>query len=334
MSPNAVSNGSSTPTTAPPFRAAICGGGIGGLSLAIGLLHHNVPFHLFEAAPAFAEIGAGVSFGPNAVRALGLIDPRIRSLYEKIETRNPDPASRTKWFDFQLGMDSRCSHYKAGDRITSLHALNVGQSSVHRAHFLDGLVSLVPKENYTFGKKVVNLTTLPNDGGIRLHFADSTTASASIVIGCDGIKSNIRPILLGTDHPAAYAVFTSKYAYRGLIPMDLAVAALGEQKARNSQMYLGYDGHVLTFPIEKGETMNVVAFYTQHDGIWPEKEWVVPMDRKKMESDFQDWGPDVQNILKLMQKPDLWGLFNHLPAPCYVGLGGRVAVMGDAAHAR
>lgn len=31
-----------------PFTIAICGGGIAGLSLAIGLLHRNIPFHLCE----------------------------------------------------------------------------------------------------------------------------------------------------------------------------------------------------------------------------------------------------------------------------------------------
>lgn len=38
--------------------------------------------------------------------------------------------------------------------------------------------------------------------------------------------------------------------------MDKAVELLGEEEAQNSQMYFGYGGHILTFPIEKGKTMN------------------------------------------------------------------------------
>jgi salicylate hydroxylase len=38
--------------------------------------------------------------------------------------------------------------------------------------------------------------------------------------------------------------------------MDKAVELLGDDVARNSQMYLGYHGHLLTFPIEHGKTMN------------------------------------------------------------------------------
>ena len=56
------------------FNVAIIGGGIGGLALAIGLLKHShIDVQVYESAPSFGEIGAGVAFGPNAQRALELI---------------------------------------------------------------------------------------------------------------------------------------------------------------------------------------------------------------------------------------------------------------------
>ena len=60
-----------------------------------------------------------------------------------------------------------------------------------------------------------------------------------IVIGCDGIKSRVRQILVGKDHPSARPTYTHKYAYRGLIPMEKAVQAIGEANARNSKMHVG-----------------------------------------------------------------------------------------------
>ena len=60
------------------FNVAIIGAGIGGLALAIGLTHHGVPFTVYESAPAFAAIGAGVGLGPNALRAMDLLDKRFR----------------------------------------------------------------------------------------------------------------------------------------------------------------------------------------------------------------------------------------------------------------
>lgn len=52
-----------------PFDIAIVGGGISGLTLAISLYKQNVPVTVYESASKFGEIGAGVGFGPNAVRA-------------------------------------------------------------------------------------------------------------------------------------------------------------------------------------------------------------------------------------------------------------------------
>lgn len=68
----------SKPVAQEPFSIAIVGGGIGGLTLAIGLQYQGVPHHIYESAQAFSEIGAGVSFGTNALRAMSLIDPAIK----------------------------------------------------------------------------------------------------------------------------------------------------------------------------------------------------------------------------------------------------------------
>jgi len=62
--------------------------------------------------------------------------------------------------------------------------------------------------------------------------------------------------VLGDDSPVVDPEFTGKYAYRGLIPMDDAAKLMGDDLARNSQMYLGKGGHILTFPIENGKTLN------------------------------------------------------------------------------
>ncbi|KAA8570380.1 hypothetical protein MFRU_005g04420 [Monilinia fructicola] len=319
-----------------PFHVAICGGGIGGLCMAIGLLKQNIPFIVYEAAPAFAEIGAGVSFGPNSVRAMELIDPAVKHGFDNCATSNGSPEERDIWFDFRVGMAEEgwtdFKHgppVKEGEFLTEVVAKGCGQASVHRAHFLDELVKLVPNENARFGKRVEKV----EEKGSRLQmtFHDGTTAEADVVIGCDGVKSRTRHMVLGDDHEATTPVFSGKYAYRGLIPMEKAVAAVGESLARNSQMYVGHKGHVLTFPIEKGAVMNVVAFRSKKDGKWDNEKWVLPMKESDMFEDFEGWGKDVKHILSLMEKPDVWALFDSLPAPTFYK--GRIVLLGDAAHA-
>jgi salicylate hydroxylase len=67
---------------------AIVGGGLAGLTLSIGLTRHGIPHHIYEAAGAFAEIGAGIALGPNSITALELIDPRIKEGLSKCITYN------------------------------------------------------------------------------------------------------------------------------------------------------------------------------------------------------------------------------------------------------
>lgn len=52
-----------------------------------------------------------------------------------------------------------------------------------------------------------------------------------------------------------------------------------------------------------------------------------------MKQDFAGWSSTVNKIISMMQKNDIWALFNHSPASTYVSEDGRVCIIGDAAHA-
>lgn len=250
-------------STPRPYHLAIVGGGISGLTLAIALLQYNVPVTVYEAAPRFGEIGAGVGFGPNAGRAMKLMSPKIFDAFMRCKTENK--SRKDSWFTVRVG-DARKAdkdEYVRGGRKVGDALFDIpieaegGRGGVHRARFLEELIKEIPEGTAKFDKRLIDMREA-NDGSeeIILSFADGTTAQHTAVIACDGIKSFARKWLLGTDNPAAKAVFSGKYAYRGLIPMDEAIELLGEEVAQNSQMFLGYQGHLLTFPIEHGKTMN------------------------------------------------------------------------------
>lgn len=256
------------PSTDPPKRdysLAIVGGGISGLTLAITLLRYDVPITVYEAAPHFGEIGAGVYLGPNAGRAMKLMDPKIHEAFTKTKTGNQWKEKEDSWFTIRVGDERKADKdgyvkegKKVGDALFDVPMEAGGdRGGVYRAAFLDELVKDVPGSVARFGKRLVDLSKAnDNSGDMVLHFADGTTAQHSAVIGCDGIKSKTRPWLLGKDDPASHAVYSGKYAYRGLIPMEKAVEMLGEEVAANSSIFLGYHGHILTFPVQKGKTMN------------------------------------------------------------------------------
>ncbi|KAI1100936.1 mannitol 1-phosphate dehydrogenase [Jackrogersella minutella] len=329
-------------TTAKPFNIAIIGGGISGIALAIGLHRHNVPFTVYESASNLGEIGAGLGFGPNSARAMRLLSPDIIPGYERCATIGWE-SHRLDWFTVRVGDHRKAGPdgvlkgkekegLKVGDPIFDIRYTCDGLvGGVHRAHFLDELLKLIPEDSSKLGKRLQNITSA-TDGSedVVLHFADGTTAQHSAVVGCDGIKSKTRQILLG-EAQEAKAVFSGKYAYRGLVPMEKAVEMLGEEVAWNSQLFMGYHGHLLTYPIEKGKTMNVVGFSSCE--TWTDPHWVVHTTKEKMLEDFGTWGPMVTDIVEAMEKRDIWALFNDLPAPTYYGKSPRICLMGDAAHA-
>ena len=84
--PNETTSVSSTPTA---FSIAIIGGGIGGLTLAIGLLKYpHIDVQIYESAPSFGEIGAGITIGPNAQRAFELIGNGMKEAFTRHATPN------------------------------------------------------------------------------------------------------------------------------------------------------------------------------------------------------------------------------------------------------
>jgi salicylate hydroxylase len=99
------------------------------------------------------------------------------------------------------------------------------------------MVKLVPKDIARFGKRLNDITE-NGRGKLVMSFTDGTTAEADAVIGCDGIKSRVRQIIVGADHPSAHPTYTHKYAYRGLVPMEKAIEAIGEERAQNACMHV------------------------------------------------------------------------------------------------
>lgn len=277
---------------------AIVGGGIGGVALAVGLLRREIPFHIFEAAPKLAEIGAGIAFGPNAIRAMALLDPTIKMSFDELATKNQAWDEEETWINFRCGMGQPSLIAKIQTRDDA----KTGLSSVHRAQFLEALASKIPAERFHFNKRLVDIEN-GTKTALLLRFDDGTTEEADALIGCDGIRSKCRQLMLQRQSVLEDLSFTNKYVYRGLVAMEKARAVLGNNLSENSQMYLGPGGHVLTYPIEGGSVLNVVAFRDKCDGVWNHDRWVLEGQGEQMRADFAGWGKPVHDILTVGCSP-------------------------------
>lgn len=332
-------NTTSKDSTSKPYNIAIVGGGIGGVVLAVGLLRQGVPVHIYEAAKGFGEIGAGVAFGPNSVRALALVSPDLLDAYKKHATYNESPDRASTWLTFRYGMDSRDGQGKkagdvAFDIVSEKHATTwtgtCVRSCVHRARFLDEIIKFIPPGTTSFNKSLTDLEEIGDaeGGGVRLSFADGTSATASAVIGCDGIKSKARSFLHGDDLKPS---FTGEYAYRAMVPVDAYEATMGHELTVNGQLYVGPGIYMITYPVDHTKFINMVAVCCNPGSEWKHEAWQIPSTMEEMQTELKGWHPGLVALLSEYGTKDKWALHDLVhDEKCSKG---RVCLLGDSFHA-
>ena len=164
---------------------------------------------------------------------------------------------------------------------------------------------------------------------VRVKFHDGTTATANLVVGCDGIHSSIRSQFISDDH-----TYSGRIAYRGLVPIEKIEAWWPLESY--SASWLCKDRHLLVFPISRNKTLNIVAFVTKAkskvNGM--RESWNATGERSELEKDFEDFEETIQRVIACMpSQPSKWLLNDHEPLEQWIFCNGKVVLMGDAAHA-
>ncbi|MDM1768051.1 salicylate 1-monooxygenase [Acinetobacter sp. 226-4] len=311
------------------IKIAIIGGGIAGLALATNLVKNkNLDVYLFESAPQFSEIGAGISFGANAVKAIHLLG--LGQEYESIADQVKAPYQDI-WFQWRNGYTD--------EYLSASLAPEIGQSSVHRADFLDALIPLVDQKHVHFNKRVKQVVA--TEESAKIFFEEGDIFECDYVIGSDGIHSVVRQHVLESQGlEQVKPRFSGTWAYRGIVKYadyKQEISRLGHdpELADVPQMLLGHDKHILTFPIRQGEEINIVAFKSDRNQttLPDHTPWTMPTDQSSMLKDFHDWGQGTQALLNLIDHPTIWALHEIEPLETYQNIYKNVILIGDAAHA-
>lgn len=294
------------------MKVLIAGGGIGGLTAALCLLHHGHDVEIFEQASELGEVGAGIQISPNAMkvfRAIGIEDLIAQNAFrpEKIEARMGE--SGMTLFEIPLA-----DHAQKVWNAPYLH--------IHRADYIaalnEALVSY-PNHDLHLGVSVDSYEQTP-DGAIAV-LSDGRMANGDILIGADGIHSAVRTQMLGPDKPR----FTGNVAWRAVVPMDRLKDNFPNPTAC---AWMGRGKHAVTYQLRRGELANFVGVVERDD--WTNEDWNESASRDEALEDFSGWHPVIQNLIEQADELFKWALFDREPLVQWVD--GRIALLGDAAH--
>ncbi|KAH8895614.1 mannitol 1-phosphate dehydrogenase [Thozetella sp. PMI_491] len=307
---------------------AIIGAGIGGLAFAIGCIKNNVSFTLYESAKEYSTIGAGVGLGPNALRAMDMIDPALRAMYNKISSGNLTPGKEHVMMEVLYAEDGFGEKRNPPWVPAPFGADCYERTSAHRRDLLNILTTTIPRDMVRFRKRVTDISQLSDK--VVISFDDGEVAEHLAVVGADGVKGPTRQFVLGDKYPdKVRAKFSGKYVYRSIIPMEDALQILGHH-AGDSKSFIGHDVNFITFPISRGTQCNVVAFKHVHTP-WIHDQWTKRVTKEEMVADYAN-GVD-KRLVKLLDWADplQWSLHHHMDTPTYYN--GLICLLGDSAHA-
>ncbi len=290
------------------MKIGIIGGGIGGTATARALLNKGFDVTIFEQAPAFGEVGAGVQITPNAVKAilgLGCQDALYKAAFYPQAVVGRHWQSGRENFRIDLGPEFR-THYQA----PFIH--------IHRADLLDIFAADLPADICHFNKKCTGITQTPR--GARAVFSDGTEFEAGLIIGADGVRSVVRQSVFG----AGDLRWTGHQCYRALVPTGGVVPHTDPVSA----FWMGPKAHVVTYYVKGGDAVNIVAVTEAPE--WVEESWSTRASRDQMLGDFDGWHPHLQELFAGVTDVFNWGLFDRDPMETWSQ--GAVTLLGDACH--
>lgn len=276
-------------------QIAIIGSGIGGLALAIGLLSFPISLTIYEAAPKFDAVGAGIGLGPNALKAISLMSPEFAALYDEIKVGNTNPEKSHEQIEI-LGAEEGFGRRRGWLGGSVGHA-DFERSSAHRKALLEIMKSLIPEGTVRFNKKAMEIGQTGNGKKAIVIFADGERIEVDAVIGCDGIKGLSRAAVLEERWPdEVKAKYSQQYVYRGIAPMEDAKRILGTY-AEDAKWFMSPGKGWAMYPISGGTEVNIVAFM-QDERNWQGEQAAREVSREEMLADFEGFDKRLQNLVE------------------------------------
>ncbi|KAL2787876.1 hypothetical protein BJX66DRAFT_353024 [Aspergillus keveii] len=171
------------PNPTRPCKVLIAGGGIAGLALAVMLEKHGVEYTLLEAYPEIvAPAGAGICMLPHGLRILDQL-----GCYEALLDKVQDV------MEIMTYRDQKGEELVTLDGYTVKNVERHGYSTlwIGRRELLQVMYDCInDKSKLLTNKRVETVRQL--DNGIKVTTADGSICHGDILIGTDGVHSQVR----------------------------------------------------------------------------------------------------------------------------------------------
>jgi 2-polyprenyl-6-methoxyphenol hydroxylase-like FAD-dependent oxidoreductase len=289
----------------------IAGGGIGGLAVAVGLAQKGIRSILLEKASALGEIGAGIQLGPNAFHAfdyLGVGEAARNMAVYVDQLRLMDAMTAQEICHVDLGEAFR-------GRFGNPYAV------VHRGD-LHGVFLKACRDSDLIDLRVSSeVVGYDQDGSsVTARLASGDRVTGSLLIGADGLWSNVRKQVVGDGKPRVSGHTT----YRSVIPTDQMPEDLRWNAAT---LWAGVRCHLVHYPLSGWKVFNLVV--TCHNDA-PEPVAGKPVPEEEVMRGFAHIHERALDIIRHGTNWKLWVLCDRDPTERWID--GRVVLLGDAAH--
>jgi FAD-dependent urate hydroxylase len=283
------------------LRVLVIGAGVGGISIARGLLRDGHDVTVFEQRPDMRPGGGAVTIWSNGSTVLDQLSVDMDGAGQLLST---------------VRITTSTGRPLATIDLTAIvDRLGGPVRMVPRRVLLDRLLKGFPADRIRCNSRVVGADSTHD--GVRIEFEDGSSVEGDLLIGADGLHSKVRDIA-----GAQAARPTGWCSWQGLITLpDLADPDVGLQ-------VIGEHGNVGLWPAGGRDVQWWFDLRWTSDFVRPER----PIDM--LRSHFTGWSDSVDRVLATLTNDDLvdspFPHFRH-PIPRSPG-GGAVTLLGDAAH--
>ncbi|KAI1410585.1 kynurenine 3-monooxygenase [Hypoxylon sp. FL1857] len=307
--------------TTPPTEVAIIGGGLAGFTLALALHRLKIASTVYEARSEDYNQGGGLILSPNALRALDSI-----GLYERLRSK---ALHFNKLYFKNDKNETTDVYYFGSETLYGYQAVRIMRKEL-LGELLAMLRELSIPVHFNSTLATVDLGGL-NDK-VKFTFTNGQTASASLLIGADGIHSTVRSTFLPDVKPK----------YTGILGISCVVQ---RSKLRIPDDYglpaiaIGKPGGFLIVP-QKPDGSEVYVGAQRSFAELDDAGWnALRQDKQKLydmiHEDQIDWPDVVQSALEAMSvdRMGFWAFYGLPPLSSWLSESKRVILVGDAAHA-